>query len=160
MDISDFVQWAGGASALIASLSWAWRQGVESLATLAKARAARTNAEAAKLTAEAAQDIAGARALEDALERVDKLEGRVGELEGALQAAEERREVELLAAADARCHLEGQLHILGQELDVERRARGQAEDREHALARELTELRHAITGGHTGLPTPLRPPKP
>jgi hypothetical protein len=159
MDLGDFVQWAGGASALIAALSWAVRQGSESLAVLAKARAARTNAEAAKITAEAAQDVAGAKALEDALERVDKLEGRVGELEGALQAAEERREVELLAAADARCHLEGQVHILGMELDVERRARSAAEEREHALARELTELRNAITGGHTGLPTPMLPPR-
>jgi len=155
MDISDFVQWAGGASALIAALSWAARQATESLAVMARARAARTQAEAAKVTAEAAQDVAGAKALEDALERVDKLEARVEELETT--SANQARELE--TERDARQHWEGQVHVLQEQLAGERRARDAAEDREHALAREMAELRIAITGGHHGLPTPMLPPR-
>jgi hypothetical protein len=97
MDLGDFVQLAGGASALIAAIGWAARQVGESVALLAKARAA-------KLTAEAALAGAGAKALEDALERVDRLEERV----------------EALEASEVRCR---------QELDMERRARITAEGR-------------------------------
>lgn len=148
MDISEFVQWAGGSSALIAAFAWAVRQGTESLAVMVRARAARTQAEAAKLTAEAAQDVAGAKALEDALERVDKLEGRVSELEREHEEKDDRIR-----------HLEGQQVVQQEQLDVECRARLAAEGRETALARELNELRNEIKGGHQGLKTPMRPPR-
>ncbi len=146
--ISEFVQWAGGASALIAALSWAAKQGMEAIGLLAQARAAREQAAAAKITAEAAQDVAGAKALEDALERVDRLEERVAELEREREEKDDRIR-----------HLEGQQAVQQQQLDAERRAREAAEGRESALARELAELRLAITGGHQGLPTPMLPPK-
>lgn len=151
MDLGDFVQLAGGASALIAAVSLAARQATESLAALAKARAA-------KLSAEAAQDHAGAKALEDALERVDKLEARVGELEHELVAERERAASERIQAVEDRRYLEGQVAVMQQELAAERRARVAAEERGQALASEMIELRNELHGGHHGLPTPLRPP--
>src|SRR5688572_1359627 len=146
MDIGDFVQWAIGSSTLMAGASWAFRQTVTALTALSNARAAKVAADAAKVAAEAAQDVAGAKAFEDALERVDKLEARVEELERELET--ER---------DARGHWESQVHVLQQQLDAEKRARGAAEDRESVLAREMTELRLAIHGSHQTLPTPLLP---
>jgi chromosome segregation ATPase len=149
VDLPDLVSGAGSAGIIIASIGYAVRQWSESRAVVEVAKAKLVDAQAKKLAAEADQARAGAEAFKDALERVDRLEARVGELEQALERSEEEGR-----------HLQGQVSVLGQELEVERRARAAAEGREHALARELTQLRLDIHGGHTQLPTPLRPGPP
>jgi chromosome segregation ATPase len=78
----------------------------------------------------------------------EELEGKVAGLEVRCDKAE-----------DTARHWESQVHVLSEQLAGERRARIASEDREHALAREMTELRIAITGGHHGLPTPMLPPR-
>lgn len=104
---------------------------------------------------EAAQDEASAKAV---LAVVAEL-GQVRlELQAERSARQElEKKVDVLESS-ARSW-EGQVSVLSEQLSAERRARIASEEREHALAREMRELRNAITGGHQGLPTPMLPPK-